>query len=309
MVLIVLAKVNKNFVFATNTDNKFSFAISFTISFCFETKFFVTKKTLFIFVKKQIQMAGIAERRKYILDNILKNGYLKVADLADSLGVTQTTIRKDLTYLEKQGLLYRAYGSALPTATQVMDINLSTKKLMHYDEKQRIGEIANSLLEENDSVILASGSTIAIFAEKIKAKGRLNIVSTSVNISAMLGESAGVSVLQVGGMLYSNTLSVIGADALKTIQNVYCSKAFIGVDGFDPELGLTCGTLEEAELTYQMIRSAKKSIILSDSSKLGQRGFARICGFDEIDTLITDSGLPEEARREIENLGVRVVLA
>ena len=71
-------------------------------------------------------MTSIAERRKFILDNIFQNGFVRVADLADALKVTQTTIRKDLTYLEGQGLLYRAYGSALPTTAQVMDISLNT---------------------------------------------------------------------------------------------------------------------------------------------------------------------------------------
>lgn len=254
-------------------------------------------------------MTGLAERRKYILDSIVRDGLVKVADLASTLGVTQTTIRKDLNYLEKAGLLYRAYGSALPTIVPVMDINLNNKKLINFDAKQKIGRVAASIIEENDSIILGSGSSIAVFAESIRAKGRLNVVTTAVNISMHLGDVQGITVMQVGGLLYSNTLSVVGNDAIQAIKSVYCSKLFIGVDGISLDHGITCGTVEEAELTQQMIKSAEQTIVLVDSSKLGKRGFARICAIDKISVIITDSGFPEETRRLIEALGVRVVIA
>jgi len=253
-------------------------------------------------------MAGIADRRKYILENISKEGLLKVSELAVTLGVTPTTIRKDLNYLESRGLLYRAYGSALPTASPVMDINLNNKKLINYDNKVKIGKCAASFLEDNDSIIISSGSTLAVFAECIKPKGRLNIVSTAVNVSSFFGESKDVTVMQVGGLLYSNTLSVIGNDAISTLSNIYCSKVFIGVDGIDMSYGVTTGTMEEAEIIRQMIKSSEQTIILADSSKFGNKGFARICGFDQIDMIITDGGFPQEAKKELEEMGVRVII-
>lgn len=254
-------------------------------------------------------MAGIAERRKYILDSILKDGLVKVADLASTLGVTQTTIRKDLNHLEQEGLLYRAYGSALPTTVPVMDINLNNKKLINFESKQRIARAAAELIEENDSIILSSGSSIALFAEELKPKDRLNVVTTAVNIAVTLGDKENITVMQVGGLLYSNTLSVVGNDAIQTIRNVYCSKLFMGVDGIDPEYGITTGTVEEANLTRQMIKSAEKTILLTDSAKFGKRGFARICPVEDIDIVVTDEGLSEETRSAIENLGVKVIIA
>lgn len=254
-------------------------------------------------------MPGISERRKYILDSIVKQGFLKVSALADTLGVTQTTIRKDLSYLESKGLLYRAYGSALPTAAPVKDISLGNKKLINYEAKQKIAALAVGLIEENDSIIISSGSTVAVFVDAIKPKGRLNVVSTAVNVSAHLGETPGVTVMQVGGLLYSNTLSVTGIDAVKTLSNVYCSKAFFGTDGLSADFGLTCGSIEEAELTQQMIRSAKETIVLCDSSKIGKKGFARICGIEDIDILISDSALPASARAKLEDAGVKVLIS
>ncbi len=254
-------------------------------------------------------MSAIAERRKYILDSIVREGFVKVSVLAEKFGVTQTTIRKDLNHLEAKGLLYRAYGSALPTAAQVMDITMSTKRLINFEKKQKIAEAAAALIENDDSIIMSSGSTMTIFAETLKPKGRLNVVSTAVNISAHLGDVQGITVMQVGGILYSNTLSVLGAEANSSISNVFCSKAFIGVDGFDPDYGITCAASEEASLTQQIIKSAKKCVVLTDSSKLGKRGFARICPMEDVDILITDDGLPESVRGKLEDLGVKLIIA
>lgn len=254
-------------------------------------------------------MSTIEQRRKYILDHIVKDGFVKVSDLAESLGVTQTTIRKDLNYLEAQGVLQRAHGSAIPPSQQMMDLNLSAKKLINFEAKQKIAEKAASLIKSDDSILVASGSTISLFAEALKPKGRLNVVSISVNISAHLGDIPGITVMQVGGILYGNTLSVLGAEASKTIENLYCSKVFFGVDGIDLDYGLTCGTGEEASITQKMMQSSQTKIVLSDSSKVGQRGFARICEVGDIDILITDSGMPLETRQRIENMGVKLIIA
>ena len=254
-------------------------------------------------------MSTVGERRKYILDHIVKDGFVKVSELAESLGVTQTTIRKDLNYLEAQGVLQRAHGSAIPPSQQMMDLNLSAKKLINFEAKQKIAEKAASLIKSDDSILVASGSTISLFAEALKPKGRLKVVSISVNISAHLGDIPGITVMQVGGILYGNTLSVLGAEASKTIENLYCSKVFFGGDGIDLDYGLTCGTGEEASITQKMMQSSQTKIVLSDSSKVGQRGFARICEVGDIDILITDSGMPLETRQRIENMGVKLIIA
>lgn len=253
-------------------------------------------------------MVRINERRQYILDCMVKQGYLKVADLAKTLGVTQTTIRKDLTFLERKGLLYRAYGSAVPVTSQVKDIALDNKKLINYEIKQRIGQAAAALIEENDSIIISSGSTAAVFVDSIKPKGRLNVVSTAVNVAQVLSEHPSITVMQVGGILYSNTLSVTGEDAIKTLSDLYCSKVFFGSDGFDLDYGMTTGSIEESEIVRQMIKSSKQAILLCDSSKLGKRGFARICRMEDISILITDSDLPSDTQARIEDMGIKVIV-
>lgn len=254
-------------------------------------------------------MTSIAERRKYILDNIFQNGFVRVADLAEALGVTQTTIRKDLSTLEGQGLLYRAYGSALPTSAQVLDIALNTKRLINLKQKQRIAAKAIELLQENDSIMMGAGSTVAVMAEMLKPKGRLNVVTPAVNVAMALGDMSGVSVMQLGGILYGNSLCVIGSEAKNMLNNLHCSKLFFGVDGVDPNYGVTCATIEEAALLHQMMEVADSSIVLADSTKIGKGGFGRICECKEVDMLITDSHISDSDRKELEKSGIRVIVA
>lgn len=254
-------------------------------------------------------MSTINERRRYILDQIAKDGFVKVAELAKALGVTPVTIRKDLNYLETYGVLQRAHGSAIQPGPQSTDMSLSALKLVNYEQKRKIAQAAVSLIKNDESIFIASGSTITVFAESLKPKGKLNIVSISVNISAHLGDIPGVTVMQVGGVLYGNTLSVLGAEASKTIESLYCSKVFFGVEGLDLDYGLTCGTSEEASITQKMMNSSQTKIVLTDSSKLGKRGFAKICDVGDIDILITDSGMPMETRQRITDLGVQLIIA
>ncbi len=254
-------------------------------------------------------MTTIAERRKFILDSIFKDGFVKVANLADVLQVTQATIRKDLTHLENEGLLYRAYGSAMPTSPHVMDINLNTKRLINFKKKERIAKKAVELLAENDSILMGAGSTVQVMAETLKPKGRLNVVTPAVNVAIALGDMSGVSVMQLGGILYGNSMCVIGTEAKSMLQNLQCTKLYFGVDGVDPAGGASCATVEEAELLSLMARVADTVIVLADSSKIGAHGFGRICSTREIDILITDSGIKEESRKAFEKSGVKVIVA
>jgi DeoR family transcriptional regulator of aga operon len=124
-----------------------------------------------------------------------------------------------------------------------------------------------------------------------------------------LGDMSGVTVMQLGGILYGNSLCVIGSEAKSQLENLHCSKLFFGVDGIDPEVGVTCATVEEAELLARMTRIVNTTIVLADSSKVLYRGFSRICGCEDVDMLITDSGISDEARKALEKAGVKVVVA
>ncbi len=253
-------------------------------------------------------MISIAERHKFILDSLHKNGFVKVADMANLLEVTTVTIRKDLKYLEEKKLLYRTHGSASPINPIATELNVIEKEKMKKDEKERIALAACELIEENDSIIIASGSTVYTFAENIKPKKHLTVVTASLKVSILLNELDNVDVLQLGGTVRKNSVSVVGDYTTRFFEDITCSKLFLGVDGIDPESGITNSNIEEAQLNKSMMQASLKTIILSDSSKFGRRGFGRICKLDQVDVIITDSGISESMAKMIEETGTELII-
>ena len=256
-------------------------------------------------------MLSVAERHKYILDHLNKYGFVRITDVANELGVTKVTIRKDVKILEAKGLLYKVHGSARSANPHVADTDVHVKGNVNREEKERIARKAVELLNDNDSIIMASGSTIYAFAEAIKREVRshLNVVTTFLKTSVLLNDVEEINVVQLGGCVHKKSLSAIGGYAEAALSDFSCSKLFFGVDGIDLEHGITTSTIEEAKLTQVMMRSASKIIILADSSKFGQRGFGRICSLEEVDVIVTDSRISEQAVAMAEEAGVDLVIA
>lgn len=266
------------------------------------------KSFIFVYPKKIKDMISIAERYKFILDSLKRDGYIKVADMAKMLEVTTVTIRKDLKSLEEKQLLYRTHGSASPINPIAPELKVSEKEKMKKDEKERIALAACSLIEENDSIIIGSGSTVYTFAERIQPINHLTVVTASLKASILLNELNNVDVLQLGGTVRKNSVSVVGDYTSHFFEDITCSKLFLGVDGIDLEFGVTNSNIEEAQLNRRMMQASLKTIILADSSKFGRRGFGKVCNLDQVDVIITDSGISEAIAKLVEENGIELVI-
>jgi len=254
-------------------------------------------------------MHSIAERHKYILESLNKNGFITVSNIANDLNVTTVTIRKDLKSLEEKKLLSRTHGSASSSIPLTSDIDVHLKEKIRKEEKTKIAIAACKLIEENDSIMMASGSTVYTFAEQIKPINHLNIVTASLKISMLLNNINNIDIIQLGGIVRKNSLSVISNPTLDLFKDINCSKLFIGVDGIDIEYGITNSNIEEALLNKKMIDTSLKTIILADSSKFGRRGFGKVCALDQIDLIITDSGISESMIKLVEDTGIKLIIA
>lgn len=254
-------------------------------------------------------MISIAERHKYIKEQLARNGFITVQDIASHLGVTGATIRKDLRILEKQNILHRTHGSATPIKPFVTELSINEKSTRNIEEKQAIAAEAQKLIRQDDAIILTSGSTITAFAEILKPVNTLNVVTPSIGIAVLITERENITVLLLGGEISRNSYSVHGGYAEEGLRNVSCSKLFIGCDGIDFSTGITCASVEEARLTKAMMQACSETVLLSDSSKLGRQGFGKICNVKDVDILITDSGLPSNVRKKLEDSGVKVIIA
>lgn len=254
-------------------------------------------------------MISIAERHKFIKEQLARNGYVRVIDISEQLGVTGATIRKDLRILENQGVLYRTHGSATPIKPHVVDLSVDEKSTLHHEEKEAIALAAQKLITQDDAIILTSGSTMTVLAEKLQPLGTLNVVTPSVGIAVLLNTKDNVKVLLLGGELNKKSISVKGGYAEMGLKNVSCSKLFVGCDGIDLSSGITCSNIEESRLTNAMMAASSKTIVLTDSSKFGRRGFGKICNVEDVDIIITDSGLSSSLKKKIEDAGVQVIIA
>lgn len=255
-------------------------------------------------------MLSIAERHKYILDHLQKYGFVKITDIANELKVTKVTIRKDIKILEGSGLLYKVHGSARLINPHVVDTDVQIKSTINREAKIRIAERAVQLIDDNDSIVIASGSTVFAFVEQIKKRplNHLNIVTTFLKVGELLNEFENIHVVQLGGSIHKQSLSVIGESAERALADCSCTKVFFGIDGIDLDHGVTTSTIEEARLTRAMMKAASKSVVLADSSKFGQMGFGRICALEDIDVIITDDNIPEHMKAAIEEAGVDLII-
>ena len=253
-------------------------------------------------------MISIAERHKHILDCLARDGYVRVAEMAKELDVTTVTIRKDLKYLEEKKLLYRTHGSASPVNPQTQEVEVREKEKIHIDEKRRIAMAAAQLIEPDDSIIIASGSTVQMLGDFIQPQGHLTVVTSSLKTAVQLNSMDRVDVIQLGGNVRKNSLSVVGVYTSQFFEQIPCSKLFLGVDGIDLDYGITNSNIEEALLNIKMIEASQRTIIMADSSKFGRRGFGRICNLDRIDVIITDSGITASVARAIEDAGIELII-
>ena len=252
---------------------------------------------------------NVAQRHKMILSELEKEGYVKVTDLSERLGVSTVTIRKDLTELENKKMLFRSHGSVSLFSSLISDDrHIDEKEKIMVDEKLRIAESANRLLERNDRIIIASGTTVLAFANKINFTEPLTVITASVKISLSLCYRQNIEVIQLGGSMRRSSASVIGPDAENFLNELTCNKLFIGIDGLDMDFGLTTSNIGEAHLNQVMIRAAQKVIVLADSSKFGKRGFGKICNLNQVHQIITDANAPSNAVQMIREKGIEVTL-
>lgn len=246
------------------------------------------------------------ERHNLILETLIRHESIPVSSLSLLLDVSAVTIRKDLTELESANKLYRSHGKAVLINPYINNRSILEKEKLARKEKELIGREAASMITQDDSIIIASGSTVLAFARCIKPIHRLTVISASLKVSEYLGTNENIEVIQLGGTLRHSSLSVVGKHAETPLSEFCCSKLFIGVDGIDLDFGLTTTDIREADLNKVMMRTAQKTIVLADSSKFRRRGFSKIANITDIDTIITDSNIPPTISQAIEDLGIEL---
>lgn len=251
----------------------------------------------------------LTERHEFIISLLRQTGSVSVSSLAEQLKVSEVTIRKDLNILEKKNMLYRAHGSAILINPYINDRHVNEKEQQSAEEKRAIGREAAKLITPDDTILIASGTTMMALAREIEPTGQMTAITSALNVAMILAKHDNISIIQLGGILRNSSGSTVGSFAEQMLGNFSCSKLYIGIDGLDMDFGLSTTNLMEAKLNQVMMHTAQKTIVLADSTKFGRKGFAKICDINEIDQIITDSRISSTMYQMLNDAGIEVTIA
>lgn len=249
------------------------------------------------------------ERQRVILAQARSQGRVDVAALSVDLAVTTETIRRDLTILERHGLLRRVHGGAIPVERLGFEPALATKNVTMTAEKDRIAKAALAEVPAAGAILLDAGSTTGRLADALPVDRELTVVTHSLAIAMALSARPNLTLMLLGGRLRGRTLATVDAWALRALHDTYVEVAFIATNGISAERGLTTPDTAEAAVKRAAIASAQRTVLLADHTKVGNDCFARFADVADIDTFITDTGINERVAADFAAAGPRVVLA
>ncbi len=256
-------------------------------------------------------MKNTVHRENKILREVLHHGSVSVEDLVVTLGVSAASVRRDLTELDRRGLIRRTHGGAVMAESMIYEPfrydSVFCQHERHYEmEKRRMGLAAAELIHPGDTVILTAGTTTTQVARSLRHRKDIKVVTNAVNIAMELSGRRDIKVYVTGGDLQIGWFSLIGHAAVDSVRNLYADRIFMGACGVHPRLGITLLEAEEATTFRTMIEKSRERIVVADSSKLGVATAAVVCPISDIQILITDTHATDEAIAPLLATGVDV---
>ncbi|GAW56720.1 MULTISPECIES: DeoR/GlpR family DNA-binding transcription regulator [unclassified Nocardioides] len=251
------------------------------------------------------------ERQQAMAQLVTDRGRLSVNEIAEQFDVTTETVRRDLSALERIGLLRRVHGGAVPAAAlAVIEAGLGERDQANTGEKDRIARAALDLLPPADGIVLLdAGSTTSRLASLLPRDLRLTVVTHAVPVAARLAGSPQVALHLLPGRVRRTTQAAVGVETVAALDRLRTDVAFLGTNGITTGHGLSTPDREEAATKRAMVASARRVVCLADSSKIGVEAPLRFAELSEIDVLVTDDGITPEDRRALVRAGVEVVVA
>jgi DeoR family fructose operon transcriptional repressor len=249
------------------------------------------------------------ERQQEILRLARTQGRVDVTALADGFNVTAETVRRDLTTLERAGVLRRVHGGAIPVERIGFEPALAARDAVLIGEKERIAKAALAEVPEEGAIILDAGTTTARLAHALPTDRELTVVVNSPVLAVTLGTRANLNVLLLGGRVRGKTMATVDDWAIRPLADLYVDVAFLGTNGCSVERGLTTPDPGEAAVKRAMIAAARRAVLLADHTKIGNDYLARFGVLSDLDLLITDTGLNDDLVEDVEAAGVRVFRA
>ncbi|MBN1147084.1 MAG: DeoR/GlpR transcriptional regulator [Anaerolineales bacterium] len=250
-----------------------------------------------------------AQRRERILDYLAIHRIARNSDLSQLLDASEATIRRDLEWLETEGLIKRTHGGAVQSQHLDAEAEYRHRAQLFAEEKRYIGQAAASLIEDGDTIFINSGTTSTQIIHYLRDNANITVITNNLIAVLEVGE-VDYELILLGGAFQPRSNSVAGRFAIANISQVYANKAFIGVDGLNLRYGCTVPSMAEAELVRLMIeRTHGKIMIAADHSKWGVVSNYEVAQIDQINKLITDSNLDAAAQVSLRSRNIDILMA
>ena len=254
-------------------------------------------------------MLSTEQRRDEIVAILHTKGKIKVSEIAEKYGISEVSVRKDLEYLEMQGHLSRVHGGAVALNKLYVNMDLSERFKTNSVAKKRLARLAASLIEDNDTIMMNAGTTLAYVLHAIQGKKNITIVTNSMQNAMEAALYSSFNVILLGGEFDSKYQFTYGEDALSQLENYHATKCILSVDGISLGAGLSLYYSNEASLARKMIECSDQLIVTADGTKLGRYAFAKITDLKCGDVLVTNFAENREEVEKITQAGVTVLEA
>ena len=251
------------------------------------------------------------ERQQAMAQLVAERGRLSVNLLAEEYDVTTETVRRDLSALERMGLVRRVHGGAVPASSlAVIESGLVERDSANTAEKERIARAALQLLPPAGSTVLIdAGSTTQRFASLLPRDHRLVVVTHAVPIAARLAGNPHIELHLLPGRVRTTTQAAVGADTVAALAGLRADAVFLGTNGVSVGHGLSTPDRDEAATKRAMVTSSRQVVVLADASRVGAETPVRFAGLDEVDVLVTDDGIDDDELQDLARAGLEVVVA
>ena len=250
-----------------------------------------------------------AQRRQLIQEYLAAHKIASIADLSSVLETSEATIRRDLEWLENEGLLERTYGGAILSQRYNLESAYEQRATSFPAEKRLIGEHAASLIEDGDIVFINSGTTTAQIFHHIRKDAKITVFTNNTIAAFEIGDDIAYEIVLLGGTLNSKVNAVTGSFTVSNLSQIYADKTFVGVDGISLKFGCTVPTNAEAEIVRTMLARTRGMVaVVTDHSKWGVVSNFEVAKMDQIHKLITDDGIDSGAYDALVSQSVDVVM-
>jgi DeoR family transcriptional regulator of aga operon len=247
------------------------------------------------------------DRLSRIVEQISTNGSVGVGDLAEMLGVSAATVRRDLQLLEEQRLLARTHGGAVAHGV-LYELPLRYRSARRQEDKARIAKAAAQRVADGSAIGMTGGTTTTEVARALSDRRQLTVVTNSLNIASELAVRPNLKLVVTGGVARAESYELVGPLAEAALASFNLDVVLVGVDGISVAAGLTTHHDVEAHTNRALIARARRVVVVTDSSKIGQVAFARICDLESVDEVISDTGADDEEVGRLREAGVEVTL-